>query len=118
MKVLVIGGCGFIGSHVVDALLARGASVRVLDRGKEQFRDPFPSVEYVQGDFSDSSLINEALIGMDGVIHLASTTVPSTSNLDPIADITGNLIGTMKLIEGMRAIGVKNLVYSSSGGTV
>ncbi|MFV0514701.1 MAG: NAD-dependent epimerase/dehydratase family protein [Jhaorihella sp.] len=118
MKILVVGGCGFIGSHVVDALLARGARVRVLDRSKEQYRDPLPSVEYVQGGFSDSSLINEALLGMDGVVHLASTTVPMTSNLDPVGDIMGNLIGTMKLIKGMRHVGVKNLIYSSSGGTV
>jgi Nucleoside-diphosphate-sugar epimerases len=118
MKVLVTGGCGFIGSHVVDTLLERGIRVRVVDRGREMFRDPLPSVEYVTGDFSDSALISEALMGVDAVIHLASTTVPASSNIDPIADITGNLIGTMKLIEGMRAVGVKNLVYTSSGGTV
>ncbi len=118
MKVLVTGGCGFIGSHVVDVLLEKGFDVKVVDRGHEAFRPPLPSVEYVIGDFSDSMLMAEALTGVDAVVHLASTTVPSTSNIDPIADITGNLIGTVRMMEAMRAVGVKNLVYTSSGGTV
>jgi len=118
MRALVTGGCGFIGSHVVDALVERGVTVKVVDRSAEVFREPVPSVEYVVGDFSDTSLMCEALMGMDAVVHLASTTVPSTSNIDPVADITGNLIATVRLIEGMRAVGVHNIVYMSSGGTV
>lgn len=117
-RTLVIGGCGFIGSHVVDHLRARGAAVRVLDRRPEAFRPPLEGVEYVFGDFSDTSLIYEALEGVDAVFHGASTTVPATSNLDPVADITGNLIATVRLLEILRNKPVRKLVYLSSGGTV
>lgn len=118
MHVLVVGGCGFLGSHIVDVLLERGCSVRVLDRRPEAFRPPLPSVEYVMGDFSDAVLLSEALMGTDAVVHLVSTTVPSTSNLDPVSDIKGNLIATVRMLEVMRAVGVSNIVYLSSGGTV
>lgn len=118
MKALIIGGCGFIGSHVVDKVLAAGVSVRVLDRRAEMFRPPLPGVEYVLGDLSDTAQIYEALSGVDAVIHLASTTVPSTSNLDPVGDINGNLIATVRLLEVMRSAGVRKMVYLSSGGTV
>lgn len=118
MKALIIGGCGFIGSHVTDRVLAAGISVRVLDRRAELFRKPLPNVEYLLGDLSDTAQIYEALSGVDAVIHLASTTVPSTSNLDPVGDISGNLIATVRLLEVMRSAGVRKMVYLSSGGTV
>ena len=92
--------------------------VRVLDRRPEMFRPPLPGVDYVTGDLSDTAQIYEALTGMDAVIHLASSTVPATSNLDPIADITGNLVATVRLLEVMRNAGVRKMVYLSSGGTV
>ncbi|MBE3636838.1 NAD-dependent epimerase/dehydratase family protein [Mangrovicoccus algicola] len=117
-KVLVIGGCGFIGSHIVDALLAAGVSVRVLDRRPETFREPLPEVEYNFGDFSDPFQLLEALESVDAVMHCASTTVPSTSNVDPVADITGNLISTVRLLKLLRQMNIKKLVYLSSGGTV
>lgn len=118
MRVLVIGGCGFIGSHVVDVLVGQRCRVRVLDRRPEAFRPPVPGVEYLAGDLSDTALLGEALTGMAAVVHLASTTVPATSNMDPVADITGNLIGAVRLLEVMRLAGVRDLVYLSSGGTV
>ncbi|GAA6198036.1 NAD-dependent epimerase/dehydratase family protein [Pseudophaeobacter sp.] len=118
MKTLVIGGCGFIGSHVVDTLLAKGDEVRVLDRRPEMFRAPLPSVEYVMCDLADTAQIYEALAGVDAVVHLASTTVPATSNLDPAADITGNLVAMVRLLEVMRSTEVRKMVYLSSGGTV
>jgi Nucleoside-diphosphate-sugar epimerases len=118
MKVLLIGGCGFIGSHVADSLLAAGLHVRVLDRRPEPFRPPLANVEYVMGDLGNTMQVYEALSGVDAVLHLASTTVPSTANLNPEADITGNLIATVHLLEMMREAGQKKLVYLSSGGTV
>lgn len=116
--ILIIGGCGFIGSHVADNLLARGFKVRIFDRQPEALRPPLADVDYMIGDFSDTSLIYEAMNGVDVVIHLASTTVPATSNLDPVADITGNLVATVKLLEVVRATEVRKLIYLSSGGTV
>ncbi|MFC2970558.1 NAD-dependent epimerase/dehydratase family protein [Acidimangrovimonas pyrenivorans] len=118
MRVLVIGGCGFIGSHVVDHLLKSGHRVRVYDRRPEMFRPPLPQVEYIAGDLADTAQIFEAMSGVDALIHLASTTVPATSNLDPVADITGNLISTVNLLEVLRSSSVGKIVYLSSGGTV
>lgn len=103
---------------MVDVLLARGLQVRVLDRQPETFRLPVPGVDYVTGDLSDCALLTEALVGMDAVLHLASSTVPYTSNLDPVRDITDNLIGSVRLLEVMRVVGVRSIVYLSSGGTV
>ena len=118
MQALVLGGNGFIGSHLVDQLLVCGHRVRVFDRGPERFRDPIPSVEYRTGEFNDHPLLAEALTNVDVVYHLISTTVPATSNMDPVADINGNLINTVKLLELMRLQSVPRIVYFSSGGTV
>lgn len=118
MKILLIGGCGFVGSHVTDALIALGLQVRILDRRYEAFRPRLPDVEYYLGDFGDTAQLLEALTGTDAVIHLASTTVPGTANMDPVADINGNLVATVRLLEMMRAAGQRKVVYLSSGGTV
>ena len=90
----------------------------MLDRRPEMFRAPLPSVEYVMCDLADTAQIYEALAGVDAVVHLASTTVPATSNLDPAADITGNLVAMVRLLEVMRSTEVRKMVYLSSGGTV
>jgi UDP-glucose 4-epimerase len=118
MRALVLGGCGFIGSHVVDTLRAAGHSVTVFDRAPERYRGPVPDVEYLLGDFTDKMAVAEALNGQDVVFHLISTTFPGTANIDPKADVSGNLIGTLNLIETMNALGIRRLVYLSSGGTV
>lgn len=118
MRAVVLGGNGFIGSHVVDALRADGHDVTVFDRAMERYRDPLPGVDYMLGDFSDKMTMAEALNGKDVVFHLVSTTFPGTANLDPKADVTGNLIGTLSLIETMTSLGIQRLVYLSSGGTV
>lgn len=118
MRALVIGGNGFIGSHIVDSLLLSGQKVRVFDRGVELYRAPLVGVDYRLADFGDTPALAEALEGVDVVYHLVSTTVPSTSNLDPVADIQGNLINTVRLLQLMVQKGVSRIVYLSSGGTV
>ncbi|NWF37916.1 NAD-dependent epimerase/dehydratase family protein [Mariprofundus sp. NF] len=118
MKVLALGGNGFIGSHVVDQLLAAGHSVRVFDRSAECFRHPLPTVEYLLGNFNDTFQVAEALQGVDAVCHLISTTIPGTSNLDPVADVESNLINTLHLLEQMRKKNISRILYLSSGGTV
>jgi len=117
-KILVLGGNGFIGSHVVDQLLNTGYSISVFDRGYEKYRTPHNGVKYFLGEFSNTPLLAEALEGVDTVIHLISTTVPSTSNLNPIADIQTNLVGTVNLLELMVSAKVRRIVFLSSGGTV
>jgi UDP-glucose 4-epimerase len=119
VNILVIGGNGFIGSHFVDFIVAAGgASVRVLDRPGSLRREGILSVDYLYGDFSDVATVAEALTGSDVVVHLASTTVPGTGDLDPIADIESNLVPTVRLLQQMRALNVRRLIYFSSGGTV
>ena len=118
INILVVGGCGFIGSHVVDRLLEHGHTVKVLDRQPEQFRSPLQGVEYVFGDFTDSAQILEALTDVEAVMHLASTTVPGTADLDPSADVRNNLLGSLSLLECMAQAGVSRILFLSSGGTV
>jgi UDP-glucose 4-epimerase len=118
MKVLVIGGSGFIGSHVVDKLLASGHSVRVFDRHPERYRAPLPEVDYHFGEFADRMALVEALSGVDVVYHLLSTTVPGTADLDPRTDIEDNLLGTINLLDSMQQLGLFRILFLSSGGTV
>lgn len=116
--VLVVGGCGFIGSHVVDSLIAQGHRVRVLDMKPEAFRAPVPGVQYVTGSFMSEPVMQAALQDIDVVVHGVSTTVPSTANADPLADIQGNLMSTVRMLQIMRQQRVGKLVFLSSGGTV
>lgn len=118
MKVLVIGGCGFIGSHVVDRLLAQGFRVRVFDRQAERFRPPLDGVEYQFGNFNDRMAVIAALSGVDAVMHLVSTTFPGTADLDPRTDVLDNLGGTLSLLDAMVGLGLSRIVFLSSGGTV
>ena len=118
MRALVIGGNGFIGSSLVGRLRAQGVAVRVLDIGRPRTDVTWESVEFVQGSLADGSLLPHALADVDVVFHLASTTVPGTSNLDPAADVQGNLVATLGLLQAMRAAGVRRIVYFSSGGAV
>jgi UDP-glucose 4-epimerase len=118
MRALVLGGCGFIGSHVVDALMDAGHKVRVLDRAPEAFRPPVPGVEYRLASFADPPALAEALEGIEVVVHLISTTVPATSNLDPASDVDGNLIGSLRLLQLMVQKHTPRILFLSSGGTV
>lgn len=118
MKVLVTGGCGFIGSHVVDSLLSWGYRVRVFDRQAERFRAPINGVEYQFGNFNDRMAVIDALSGIDAVMHLVSTTFPGTADLDPRTDVLDNLGGTLSLLDAMVSLGMSRIVFMSSGGTV
>ena len=75
-------------------------------------------VDYRFGSLSDVADVAEALAGIDVVFHLVSTSVPSTSNLDPIADIQGNLVPAVQLLDQMIRLDVRRVVFLSSGGTV
>lgn len=118
MRVLVFGGNGFIGSHLVEALVAEGARVRVLTRSGCKHSQPLHGVDYRYADFADSVSVAESLVDIDIVVHLISTTVPATANLDPLADIHGNLLPTVRMLQQMRDLGISRLVFLSSGGTV
>lgn len=118
MRALILGGNGFIGSHIVDALLADRWTVRVLDRAMERFRPALPGVDYVLGDFGDTVALARALSGTDVVFHCVSTTLPKSSNEDPTFDVSSNVIQTIRLLEGCVREGIQKVVFLSSGGTV
>lgn len=118
MRALVVGGRGFIGSHVVDELVAQGHGVVAFDRSPVPEAEGRGGVSHVEASLGDIAALEAALVGVDVVYHLVSTTVPSTSNLDPVADIEGNLVATVRLLNLMVAARVPRIVYFSSGGTV
>jgi len=118
LNITVFGGCGFIGSHLVDELLTQGHQIRVFDRSYELFRPPLDKVEYVLGDFGNRGLVSSAVKDVDIVYHLISTTVPKTSNDDPAFDVSSNVIETLYLLEACVKKKVQKVVFISSGGTV
>jgi UDP-glucose 4-epimerase len=120
-KNLVLGGAGFLGSHVAEALLRRGRAVRVFDRPHADMArlEEIPrGWEYVGGDFLNETDQAEALRGVSTVFHLISTTIPATSSLNPIYDVETNLTSTLRCLELALESGVKRIVFVSSGGTV
>jgi len=118
MNCLLLGGNGFIGSHLVDKILAEGHRVRVFDKYEEHYRKPLAAVDYRYGDFGNRGLLMEALTDMDIVFHLISTTLPKTSNDDPAFDVQSNVIETLFLLEQCVTRKIKKIIFISSGGTI
>ena len=118
---LVLGGAGFIGSHLAEALLQAGHRVRIFDR---PHLDRLPTFlqrrefEVFTGDFLNPYVLSAALQGNEIVFHLVSTTLPKTSNDNPVYDVESNVVGTLRLLELCREQGVRKVVFASSGGTV
>jgi UDP-glucose 4-epimerase len=120
MKCVVIGGGGFIGSHLCEALLANGHEVRVFDRSEARFLVEVEraGASIYAGNFLNQVDIWNVLPNSDVVYHLVSATVPQTSNDNPILDVEANILGTLRLLDAAREAQVKNIVFASSGGTV
>lgn len=120
MKCVVIGGGGFIGSHVSEALLAEGHTVTVFDRGRSSNLEMLKQkgAALCLGDFFRMEDLPRALENQDVVFHLLSTTVPQTSNEDPVYDVETNVSGTLRLLNAARDAGIKKVIFASSGGTV
>jgi UDP-glucose 4-epimerase len=118
MNMLVLGGNGFIGSHLVDLLLRNHHFVRVVDKLPERFRNPLEGVDYRIIHFDDKAELAESLTNIDIVYHCISTTVPSTSSNDPVFDIQSNLVNSVSLFNMMIKAEIKRIVFLSSGGTV
>jgi UDP-glucose 4-epimerase len=118
MKTLVIGGNGFIGTNLVNALVRAGHQVKVFDRYPSRFASATDKVEYVVGDLGNHGEVQEAVTGIDAVFHLAYTTLPHTSNEDPVYDVRSNLVDTVQLLQHCVTACVRKFVFVSSGGTV
>jgi UDP-glucose 4-epimerase len=119
---LVLGGSGFIGSHLVRQLTARGMAVRVLGRDRSRFYRNVgltAGVEFYEGEVSDPGAIAHALQDATDVVHLVHTTVPATSMIDMHRDLHSNVAPLISLLTFIRdRSDVNRFVYISSGGTV
>jgi UDP-glucose 4-epimerase len=110
-RVLVTGGAGFIGRHVVSALTQDGARVRVVDLQPH----PDPSVDVVIGDIADPAVLSSAFEGgYDSIVHLAAVTSVLKSVQQPELTFRTNVIGTNNLLEAGRAAGVTSLAFTST----
>jgi len=122
MKVLVLGGDGFIGSHVVDQLLNQGHEVTVFDRFpyniSRNLEHQRCRIRFVSGEFANRADVARALSGQDVVFHFISNTNPAASWNDPYVEIEENLKYSCQLFELAADHGIKKIVFPSSGGTV
>jgi UDP-glucose 4-epimerase len=122
LRCLVLGGRGFIGSHLVDALLAQGHIVRCFDRPyltpPDGSSPPQHNFELREGDFVSEADVAEALADCEICFHLVSTTLPKSSNADPVYDVESNVMATLRLLNRAVEAKLRKIVFVSSGGTV
>jgi UDP-glucose 4-epimerase len=119
MRILVLGGSGFLGSHIVDKFLSEKHDVTVYDLYPERYRRSPAGIKFVTGDFGNVGALDELIsTGFDAVIHCVSTTTPKSSNESPEFDIQSNVIGTLYLLDICARRNIGKLVFLSSGGTV
>lgn len=120
MKVLVTGGAGFIGSHLVDALVARGDRVVVLDDlstgRRENLADPLRrgGVDLRVGSVADRAAVRDAVAGCEVVFHLAAVASVQRTIEAPLETGAVNLGGTLEVLEAARATGVRRVVFAGS----
>ncbi len=121
MKCLVLGGGGFIGSHLSKALLEQNHAVRIFERPNLKPARTLPgggNLEWLEGDFLNRKDIAQAVAGCEVIFHLISTTISNSSNDNPVYDVESNLVSTLHLLEAARLAGVRQVIFASSGGTV
>lgn len=116
MLILVVGGAGYIGSHMVKMLLAAGHQVVTLDSLVGGYRDAVLGGEFVQGDLSDSALLNELFrqYAFDGVMHFASFIQVGESVKVPAKYYRNNVTNTQNLLDAMVEHGVRRFIFSST----
>ncbi|SFB50817.1 dTDP-L-rhamnose 4-epimerase [Rhizobium sp. NFR07] len=118
-KILLTGGCGFIGRHVTEELLEQGYEVRILDALIEQVHGDAEAAvaqaaEVIRGDVRDKVVVEQALAGVDGVIHLAAEVGVGQSMYEIARYVGGNDLGTAVLLEAMIGKKIKRIVVASS----
>ena len=121
MRVLVTGGCGFVGTNLIARMNAVGGfDVRVLDNESMGKREHLAGLaaEFVHGDLREPDAVEKAVEGRDGVVHLAADTRVMDSIADPRFNMDNNVLGSMNVLEAMRKSGTRILVNASTGGAI
>lgn len=116
MRILVVGGAGYIGSHMVKRLAQEGCSVVTLDNLSGGFRDAVLGGEFIHGDIADRSLLDQIFVSrkFDAVMHFASFIQVGESMREPIKYYQNNVTNTLNLLNAMQTFGVKNFIFSST----
>ena len=120
-RVVVLGGLGFMGSHLCRALVAGGRAVRVFDRPQASpglLGGVGREVEIVEGDVARAEDVVGACADADVLVHLVHTTVPGSSMEDPAYDLTSNVVTSVNWLRRLGETRVRRLIFISSGGTV
>jgi UDP-glucose 4-epimerase len=114
--ILVVGGAGYIGSHMVKMLLGRGYGVMTLDNLSTGHRDAVLGGEFILGDLADRALLDKLFSerGIDGVMHFASFIQVGESVQNPARYYENNVVNTLNLLDAMVAHDVKRFIFSSS----
>lgn len=121
MRILVTGGAGFIGSHLVDRLLRAGHEVIAYDNFSTGFREfltdagQFPTFRLVEGDTLDVERLTAAMQGCEVVFHFAANADVRFGTQHPRKDLEQNTVATFNVLEAMRAAGVRRIAFSSTG---
>ncbi|GAA5540235.1 MULTISPECIES: NAD-dependent epimerase/dehydratase family protein [Brucella] len=115
-RVLVLGGTGFVGTHLCNQLLSAG--YKVFSFGRTASTALHPDIEFLRGDFSDAEQIKRALVDQDYVFHLVHGTNPPKVNFDIAGDIVRTINPTISLLDLCAEASVKKVIFVSSGGTV
>jgi nucleoside-diphosphate-sugar epimerase len=119
MRALITGGAGFIGSTIAKELALTGAEVVVLDNISSGYRiniDGHQGIRLIEKDIRDSAAVEAAVVGADVVFHLAASVGNKRSIDEPVNDAEINVIGTLRVLEAARRVGVSKVVISSSAG--
>jgi UDP-glucose-4-epimerase len=118
MKILVVGGAGYIGSHVAREFLDSGHAVTVFDNLSTGLRENlFPTASFIWGDIHDYPALVEAMRGQDAIIYLAAAKAAGESMVKPEKYSIQNLCGAVNIVNAASEAGVKRLVFSSSAAT-
>lgn len=112
MKIVVTGGSGFMGSHLVDALVERGHDVTVFDREPSKWLPK--QARMIAGDITDRDAVASAVEGAGAVYHLAGFADLNAARTRPMDTVQANIIGTVNLLEAMRAHGIQRFLFAST----
>jgi len=120
-NILVLGGCGFIGTNLILNLIGRDVNIYVYDIKDSKTINRLNAekkIKLVIGNFIKEKRFDKLLKNIDCIIHMIHTTIPATSNKNIIFDIESNLIPSLRLFETAVKCGVKKIIFISSGGTI